>query len=285
MPPITKFTLYTPFIIFLIDSILFPILHFRFNFSHWSYLDFDNSVLKLQIFRFIIYPFSTSSLLELLIIPLWLIPEMYKLEKKQGSLKFLWTLLLIFTILPGIAFVFIMKIITIDWFNNGRTQIGFSCHGMTGWVVGLIFWSYLIEDESEQQDRMYGRIVIAGAIRIPKKYWPIFVFVFFVFLVPGIPILLNISASIMALLYVKGKFEFLMPSNEKFIEYEEKTWLRFLTNASNYVSINSAGSGGYLPLFMPATPTTNTATHPNPSTANSSANTDRFPGQGIRLGF
>ncbi|KAI9486712.1 MAG: hypothetical protein EXX96DRAFT_550264 [Benjaminiella poitrasii] len=282
MPPVTRFTLYAPIIIFIIDNILLQVLHLGFRFSYWSYLDFDNSVLKFQIFRFILYPFSKSSLLELFIIPLWLIPEMYKLEQRQGSIKFLWILLTVFTVLPGIAFVFIMKILTTDWFNpiNNRVHIEFSCHGMTGWVVGLLFWTYFTEDESEQHDRM-----IAGAIRIPRKYWPVFVFVFFVFLVPGIPILLNISASIMALLYVKDKLGFLIPSDEKFSEYEGKAWLRFLTSASNYVSIDTAGISGYLPLFMPsqnAATTSSTTTYSNSTTT--SNNAERFPGQGVRLG-
>lgn len=41
---------------------------------------------------------------------------------------------------------------------------------------------------------------IAGAIRVPRRYWPLFVFIFFIFLVPDSSFLLNIMAAIAGLL-------------------------------------------------------------------------------------
>lgn len=79
---------------------------------------------------------------------------------------------------------------------------------------------------------------------------------------------------------VKQKIEFLVPQDEKFAEYEGKAWLRFLTNSSNFVSVDLAGGNGYLPIFNHAQPTpASRAT--NASTPPTSGN---FPGQGVRLG-
>lgn len=79
------------------------------------------------------------------------------------------------------------------------------------------------------------------------------------------------------ILDVKEKLQFLIPSDEKFVEYEAKSWLRLLTASSNFVSMDAAGNS-YLPIFNP------TSSHneaPAPPSAPSPGN---FPGQGIRLG-
>jgi membrane associated rhomboid family serine protease len=108
------------------------------------------------VYRFLLYPFSSNYLVEVIITSLWLIPEMYKLEKRTGTIKFLWLLLTAFTVLPGIVTVIVRTALGIalpDIFNSEVPY--FYCRGMTGWVVGLIFWSYLQEDPNNaQQDRM-----------------------------------------------------------------------------------------------------------------------------------
>ncbi|KAI8987634.1 hypothetical protein BDF20DRAFT_904646 [Mycotypha africana] len=174
-----------------------------------------------------------------------------------------------------------MKLLFWSWPSYGNTrEQEFAFRGMTGWVVGLIFWAYLGDEndgQQEQQDRM-----IAGAIRLPNRLWPALVFIFFVFLGTDSSIVLNLVASIIGFLYAKKRLSFLIPSDEKFLEYEGKTWLRTLTNSPNYVSIDSAGEG-YLPIFIPTAypPNSSTTSHNSnnsPRTPNSS-----FPGQGYRL--
>lgn len=174
IPPITKFILFIPFASLIIDTLIFPLLNLHTTIASWLYLDYDKTVLGLQgtnqifpnielplilkflAFRFILYPFATVPLIQTIITPLWLIPETYKLERKTGSLKFLWILMTVFTFLPGVAYVFLMKAMTINWFNQPSVIfVDFVFKGMTGWVVGLIFWSYLQEDSNEEQDRMY----------------------------------------------------------------------------------------------------------------------------------
>lgn len=95
-------------------------------------------------------------MVEVIITSLWLIPEMYKLERRTGTLKFLWLLLTVYTILPGIITVIVRTTLAFALpavFSNDMPY--FYCRGMTGWVVGLIFWSYLQEDPNNtQQDRM-----------------------------------------------------------------------------------------------------------------------------------
>ncbi|KAK4510672.1 t-SNARE coiled-coil homology domain-containing protein [Mucor velutinosus] len=268
IPPVTKIALYTPIIICILDRIVFPLLSLQFDISSLISLN----AVSFQVYRLVLYPFATNSFIQLFIIDIWLLPELYKLEKKQGSLRFLWILLVLFTIIPGIVYSLVMASITAGKLNTHILFV-WDCRGMAGWVVGLVFWSYL-EDEEDQQDRM-----IAGAIRMPKKMWPVLVFIFFIFLVQDASVFLNISAAIVGFLYAKGKLGFLVPSEDKFNEYESKSWLQFFTRSHNFVSIDSAGNS-YLPIFMPTN--ANTPIRPSSSTNNNTQN--QFPGQGVRLG-
>ncbi|KAI8046935.1 uncharacterized protein B0P05DRAFT_520415 [Gilbertella persicaria] len=266
IPPATKFALYAPFVIGITDNFLFPTLNVHWSTSAWFSLDYEQGLLKLQVFRFLLYPFATMSVLDAFITALWLIPEMYKLERKQGTLKFIWILMSVFTVLPGLLAVIINKALYTVWSQMFYNP---SCHGMTGWVVGLIFWSYLSEDANEQ-DRM-----IAGAIRIPHQYWPALVFFFFVFLVPSSSIVLNILCAVAGYLCkYKHRHIYMCPfllSDEKLVELEGKPILRFLTQTTNFVSVDSAGHA-YLPIF-------NSTQEEPVSTPNAP-----FQGQGHRLG-
>ncbi|EPB86947.1 hypothetical protein HMPREF1544_06270 [Mucor circinelloides 1006PhL] len=271
IPPVTRFALYTPIVVCIFDRIVFPLLSLQVNISSFISLN----AVSFQVYRLVLYPFATNSFIQLFIIDIWLLPELYKLERKQGSLRFLWILLVLFTIIPGIVYSLVMASITAGKLNTHMPFV-WDCRGMAGWVVGLVFWSYLEDDGQDQQDRM-----IAGAIRMPKKMWPVFVFIFFIFLVQDASVFLNISAAIVGFLYAKGKLGFLVPSEDKFIDYESKSWLQFFTRSHNFVSIDSAGNS-YLPIFMPAN--ANTPIVPSSTNSNSNNTHSQFPGQGVRLG-
>ncbi|KAI8638255.1 hypothetical protein BD408DRAFT_423241 [Parasitella parasitica] len=270
IPPVTKLALYTPIIICTLDKILFPLLNAQINISSCISLN----VISFQVYRLVLYPFATNSFVQLFIIDIWLLPELCSLEKKQGSLRFLWILLVLFTIIPGIVYSIIMISVTTGKLY-ARVPFEWDCRGMAGWVVGLIFWSYLQDDGEDQQDRM-----IAGAIRIPKKMWPAVVFIFFIFLVQDASVFLNISAAVVGFLYAKGRLRFLVPPEEKFIQLESKAWLQPLTRSNNFVSIDAA-SNSYLPIFTPASNANNT---PTISSGTNNTSNNHFPGQGIRLG-
>ncbi|GAN10781.1 rhomboid family protein [Mucor ambiguus] len=271
IPPVTRFALYTPIVVCILDRLVFPLLSLQFDISSFISLNAVN----FQVYRLLLYPFATNSFIQLFVIDIWLLPELYKLERKQGSLRFLWILFVLFTVIPGIVYSLVMVSITTGRLN-AHVPFAWDCRGMAGWVVGLVFWSYLEDDGEDQQDRM-----IAGAIRMPKKMWPVFVFIFFIFLVQDASVFLNISAAIVGFLYAKRKLGFLVPSEDKFVEYESKSWLQFFTRSHNFVSIDSAGNS-YLPIFMPTN--ASTSIHPSSGTNNNSNTPSQFPGQGVRLG-
>jgi hypothetical protein len=48
IPPVTKFTLYAPFVILILEGIVFPLTHINLSISDWIYLDYEKSVLGFQ---------------------------------------------------------------------------------------------------------------------------------------------------------------------------------------------------------------------------------------------
>ncbi|KAI8091503.1 hypothetical protein BDF21DRAFT_409558 [Thamnidium elegans] len=202
----------------------------------------------------------------MIIITFWLLPEIYKAEKRMGTLRLIWTLASLLTIIPGIIYciaIYLLSVYSPD-FGFGIAKYV----GMTGWVVGLVIINYLKQEG--EPDRM-----IAGSIRIPNKVWPVIVLVFFVFLAPGASFILNLSAALLGFVYIDEKFsKYFTLSEETVNKLEEKDWLKWLTKSSNFVSIDS--SGIYLPINNPPSDNHHTITPNN--------NAGSFPGTGVRLG-
>ncbi|ORE03987.1 hypothetical protein BCV72DRAFT_251512 [Rhizopus microsporus var. microsporus] len=152
--------------------------------------------------------------------------------------------------------------------------------GMTGWVVALIFWSYLEDDRNGSSDNR----MLPGSIRIPNKVMPMLALLFFVFLVPDSSFLLNLISAVIGYLYVHEKLpKILTSSDESFARFEKKPWLTPLISAPNYVPVNEHGV--YLPITNPnSTSFANTSYSNNNNSSNTASSPGSFPGQGYRLG-
>jgi hypothetical protein len=71
----------------------------------------------------------------------------------MGSLRLLWILTTLFTIIPGIIYVVIIQVLTKYTTEYNVKGVGY--FGMAGWVVGLVIVNYLNDDTSDgNQDRM-----------------------------------------------------------------------------------------------------------------------------------
>lgn len=87
----------------------------------------------------------------MIITTFWLFPEIHKAEKKLGTLRLIWVLLTLFTILPAVIYMAVIQVLTIytpQFEFNGT--VGY--FGMAGWVVGLVVLNYLKEEG--EPDRM-----------------------------------------------------------------------------------------------------------------------------------
>ncbi|CAO3704013.1 unnamed protein product [Rhizopus stolonifer] len=277
LPPVSMFILIAPWILLVLDNVL--IYMYSHSISQWLYLDAEKVVSGFQVQRLVLYPFSSTSFIKSLITTMWLFPEVHKLEKKHGSLKIAWSVLVMYTIIPAIGDIAIVKTISfsIPQYDQGVKWTVYS--GTAGWVVALIFWSYLEEErEGVAQDR-----ILAGSLRISNKIMPFIALLFFVILVPDSSFILNLLAAVIACLYVYEKIpKSLLPSNESYSRSEKKAWLSPLTLAPNYIPVDQ--SELYLPIVNPPS---NPSLFANISTRFSTGATstnNSFPGQGHRLG-
>jgi membrane associated rhomboid family serine protease len=109
-------------------------------------------LLFLIVQRIFLYPFSSKSFVEVLITAFWLFPEIYKAEKKMGSIRLLWTLFSLFTIPPAIVYIFVTQILR--RYTPEVTFASISYFGMAGWVVGLVIANYLKYDTNDDNQRM-----------------------------------------------------------------------------------------------------------------------------------
>lgn len=170
LPPFSVFALIAPYVIYLLDSIL--LLVYSQSISQWCFLSVEKvlnglqgnyyyyyyyftiikSLKNLLVQRLVLYPLSSTSFAKLLITTIWLLPELYKLEKRHGTIKVAWLTLLLYTLLPGLGYVILITAISFSMptYDQGLKDVVYA--GMTGWVVALIFWSYLEDDRNGSSD-------------------------------------------------------------------------------------------------------------------------------------
>ncbi|CEI94664.1 hypothetical protein RMCBS344292_08869 [Rhizopus microsporus] len=297
LPPFSVFALIVPYVIYLLDNIL--LLVYSQSISQWCYLSVDKVLNDLQVQRLVLYPLGSTSFAKLLITTIWLLPELYKLEKRHGTIKVAWLTLLLYTLLPGLGYVILVTVISFSMptYDQGLKDVVYT--GMTGWVVALIFWSYLEDDRNGSS----GNRMLPGSIRIPNKVMPMLALLFFVFLIPDSSFLLNLISAVIgylckfvanALISLTNEIDvyeklpkILTLSDESFARFEKKPWLSPLISTPNYVPVNEHGV--YLPIANSnSTSFVNTSYSNNNNNNNSNNNTatspGSFPGQGYRLG-
>lgn len=97
-----------------------------------------------------LYPISTRGFVEVLITTIWLFPELYKAEKKMGSIRILWILCSLLTITPAVTYIVIIELMKAyaPEFNYGNLVY----FGMGGWVVGLVIVNYFESEANNDSD-------------------------------------------------------------------------------------------------------------------------------------
>lgn len=100
--------------------------------------------------RLFLYPISTRGFVEVLITTIWLFPELYKAEKKMGSIRVLWLLGSLLTVAPAVTYIFIIQLMKAyaPEFNYGILVY----FGMGGWVIGLVIVNYFESDANSDSD-------------------------------------------------------------------------------------------------------------------------------------
>ncbi|ORZ01009.1 hypothetical protein BCR43DRAFT_433178 [Syncephalastrum racemosum] len=197
------------------------------------------------------------------------------MERKQGTLRLAYLLGIVFTL--GVS---ILLLGSLGWFDSPSFLQ--SCSGLSGWVVALAFWSAK-EDEAEGivNDRM-----LFGVLRVPGRFMPILVLIFYLFLVPGTSLLTHLFSAALAYCYATKRLpERILLSDDAIRQCEQKAWLKPVVSASRFVPLEAA-SRDYLPIASNAGLVSGFSTASSAAAAVPSSATPQapFPGEGRRLG-
>ncbi|KAI9008461.1 hypothetical protein CLU79DRAFT_777145 [Phycomyces nitens] len=191
--PLVTFSLFvTTSVIALVDALgRFRNFYYHGFFTQWLYLNVPKVVHDAQVHRLLVYPLASPGLSLVIINLLLSIPYFSDLEKRKGSLRTLWILSCLLTVLPGIGYVVLVSTFAYSMgMGQGELQ-STVCAGMSGLVVGLSVWK-TIEDQEEEEIEYR---TLFGAIRIPRRAVPALTIGFYFFLAPDTSLILHICAA------------------------------------------------------------------------------------------
>lgn len=117
-------------IIYSLFSYLFLILFFSITFYY-------------IVYRLILYPIVTIHISLLITNLIIVIPYISKHERRYGSLRTLYELGVLFTLIPGVMYIIAMGLIT--GFTTYKYIDISGCSGLSGWAVGLSLLTMLHE--------------------------------------------------------------------------------------------------------------------------------------------
>ncbi|KAI9311790.1 hypothetical protein BX666DRAFT_1844083, partial [Dichotomocladium elegans] len=144
--------------------------------------------------------------------------------------------------------------------------------GISAWTVGLSVWMAM--DDEQSNDRMQ---VLFGVIRIPGRFIPHMMILYYFLLMPDLSLILHLLAAGSTYLYASKKMSSrLFPSDDVYRSYEQRNWLARIVNHPRFVAIDN--TSGYLPIAAPSAHIHGSAPLVNTSPPGG------FPGQGRRLG-
>ncbi|KAI8578474.1 hypothetical protein K450DRAFT_247009 [Umbelopsis ramanniana AG] len=246
------------FIFWLVDSRrLVTLLDLSYNSVRHSF----------QVYRLFTYPIVTPSLSLLITNLLFLIPSLLQFESTHGTVPTLWMLFTVCTVLPAIGYLICAALLYTSFIDPWR------CAGLSGWAIGLSVWTAVDENRSgEAPDRM-----LFGVLRIPSKYLPLVVFVFYTLLVPGSSLILHSLVAGISYLLATRRSQ-LTPSTDSYQWLEARQSLGPIVNARGFVSVQQDRT--FLPIFQRSyveEPVDSSSPAPT-------ASPSTFPGQGQRLG-
>ncbi|KAI8083082.1 uncharacterized protein BX664DRAFT_339776 [Halteromyces radiatus] len=255
-------------------------------FYQWCHLSIT-SIYRYQVQRLLLYPLvhpGTSILITNLIL---LVPYISVHERRKGSLCLLYELVVIFTLLPAVLYLFIVSLgISLTDIADDRLGVA-TTSGLSVWVIALSFWS-MLDEQSRGEVTNHS---LFGVVPLPSKTIPFLLVVFYFFLMPDSSLILHLCVAGIVYLYSYRQLPSnLRPTNEMYRQYENQSWLRLLTTHPKYINVESASSGnGYLPVTTSDARgssssafrvNTSSISSPPPPASNPRSN---FPGHGYTL--
>eukprot|EP01114_Cavostelium_apophysatum_P016169 TRINITY_DN4548_c0_g1_i1.p1 TRINITY_DN4548_c0_g1~~TRINITY_DN4548_c0_g1_i1.p1 ORF type:complete len:327 (-),score=22.24 TRINITY_DN4548_c0_g1_i1:26-1006(-) len=209
-------------------------------------------VFQMQVYRFFTSPWFHSGILHLALNMMAFIPMGATLERTQGSLNFLYIILL-FCLLTGLAHNFIAYAA----YQTGtypslikECAIGFS---------GIIFALMVVQIGTDWGSQRS----VFGFASVPAKFYPWVLLIVLQLVMPGVSFLGHLSGVLVGYLYSFGVLKRITPSASRLNALETSSALGWLIQRDGYISnpnlgsdVSSGGSsffGNILPVFRPPT--------------------------------
>ncbi|CDH55766.1 predicted protein [Lichtheimia corymbifera JMRC:FSU:9682] len=241
--------------------------------SHYLNLSANKVLSHWQAHRLVVYPFASLGVTYLLTNTLLVLPYLASMERKHGTVRLAWALLILMTFATSVAYVILIGVYSMVSSDMSKY---YTFAGLSAWTVGLAVWSAIEEQaEGQSNDRM-----LFGVIRIPGHIMPHLIIAFYFFLMPDLSLIIHLITAGIAYGYAKNKLPpRLVPSEDTYRNYEQNPWLGRAVNHGRFISVDNTSA--YLPIANSSSQHLNADT--TTTTAPSSSYTP-FSGQGQRLG-
>lgn len=102
--------------------------------------------------RLVVYPFASLGFAYSLTNTLLVLPYLASMERKHGTVRLAWTLLILMTFATSVAYVILIGVYSMVSSDMSKY---YTFAGLSAWTVGLAVWSAMEEQaEGQSNDRM-----------------------------------------------------------------------------------------------------------------------------------
>ncbi|KAJ1917610.1 Rhomboid protein 2 [Tieghemiomyces parasiticus] len=184
-----------------------------------------------QVWRVVTYPLVHVSLFHLAFNMLALLSLSALAERRAGTVKYIYLLAVVFTILPGLLMVFLAHFII-------RSSDYHLLAGTSGWVFSLLAWECCHVDAPRS---------FFGLFQVSSKWLPVVFLVLIEIIFPISSFFGHAANLACGYLYYYGKLSFLVPPPSFFTNWQSSRLLQPLADSPRFVDINETRDG-YLTL-------------------------------------
>ncbi|ORY04993.1 hypothetical protein K493DRAFT_311137 [Basidiobolus meristosporus CBS 931.73] len=203
-----------------------------------------NRVLEGQIHRLLTHPFPQPGLWSLMLNLSIFLPLSRRIENSLGTVKYLYTLLITFTVVPGLIFLVLSELLNIFVEHNFI--------GIRGWILIFVSW----------ECRVPRNINVLGIWNIASKLFPAFVMLTLVFLSLDSSILIYPIHLVLGYLFAHDRLGFLSLSTSRLENMESWRIFDHFRETPRFVRLSDVEPT--LPLFNQNSTTETDTTLPPP---------------------
>ncbi|KAJ1969972.1 Tryptase beta-2 [Dimargaris xerosporica] len=240
------------------------------------------SVAHGQLWRLATYPWAHFGFFHVALNVIGFVGLSASAERRVGSLQFLYLLVVVFSVIPGVMFFLVATLLV-------RSLKFHLISGISGWIMALLAWECCRVDAPRS---------FFGLFQVSSKLFPVVFLCLVELIFPHSSFFGHLFAMAVGYLYAYGKLDRIAPASETITQWQNKPLMNALTASPRFIDANDASDTGlFLPNFFSqsrSSATTGAAaasqdqyvtipdSTPPPETATNPP-APKFPGKGNRL--